>query len=84
MPSLLMLFQNPDILITVPDFETSILNPSEISLASLNGVSNKQQQIDVSKQQTSETKTNNSSKTRKKMPKVRTHEKNEQKETVLM
>lgn len=34
-------FQNPDIL-TVPDFETSMLNSSEMSLGVSNGVSNKQ------------------------------------------
>lgn len=84
MPSLLMLFQNPDILITVPDFETSILNPSEISLTSLNGVSNKQQQIDLSRQQTIETETNNSPKTRKKVPKVRILVMNEQQKKVFI
>lgn len=54
-----------------PDFETSILNPSEISLASLNGVSSKPQDNGIAEQQSITLITNKVLTTNKKEPKVR-------------
>lgn len=66
------LTQNPDIMVAVPDFETSNLDPSEGSLTSLNSANNKQQENDVCRKQSTPTTTINALKTKKKVPKVRT------------